>query len=315
MATQYRVLLYNSALFELRFQAAPFSGSLKQYSQHNYETFFFIINGFRATLAVGGGAFGVGVERVFLGGGKMSIVVDNLTVSYQSRPAIQNVAMTFPEGCMYAIFGPNGAGKSTLLKAIMGLQPCHTGAVHWQNLSRAQLAYLPQQADVDRSQPMTVFELAAMGLWYEIGFFGRVSAAQRERVQAALNRVAMQDFAQRTISELSNGQFQRVLLARMLVQDAKFLLLDEPFNAVDAKTTMMLLEILRQENQAGKAVVAVLHDMEQVRTYFPNTLLIAKEKVACGNTADVLNDEHLRRANTLAHATTDETWGETLQAA
>lgn len=101
--------------------------------------------------------------------------------------------------------------------------------------------------------------------------FGGVNAAQRQRVQAALNRVEMGDFAHRAISELSNGQFQRVLLARMLVQDAKFLLLDEPFNAVDAKTTYALLEVLRQENRNGKGIVAVLHDYEQVRAYFPHT--------------------------------------------
>lgn len=275
-----------------------------------YEIIFPFINRLVATFGVGDGHYFPNLGRVFLGGGKMSIVVENLTVSYQARPAVHHVNMEFPDGCMYAIFGPNGAGKSTLLKAIMGLLRCSTGAVHWQGLGRQELAYLPQQSDVDRSQPMTVFELAAMGLWYEIGFFGNVNAAQRERVQAALKRVEMGDFAERAISELSNGQFQRVLLARMLVQNAKFLLLDEPFNAVDAKTTYALLDVLRQENQAGKAVVAVLHDYEQVRAYFPNTLLIAREKVACGKTEDVLCDELLLKANNLAQAAEDSEWCE-----
>ena len=240
----------------------------------------------------------------------MSIVVENLTVSYQTHAAVHHVDMLFPDSEMYAIFGPNGAGKSTLLKAIMGLLRCSTGAVHWQNMTRRDLAYLPQQSDVDRSQPMTVFELAAMGLWYEIGFFGRVLAAQHERIVAALNRVELGEFANRMISELSNGQFQRVLLARMLVQDAKFLLLDEPFNAVDAKTTYALLDVLRQENKNGKAVVAVLHDYEQVRAYFPNTLLLAREKVANGKTENVLRDDLLLRANNLAQAAEDEAWCE-----
>ncbi|ULJ61137.1 metal ABC transporter ATP-binding protein [Wielerella bovis] len=238
----------------------------------------------------------------------MSILINNLTISYQARPAVHHVDMEFPDACMYAIFGPNGAGKSTLLKAIMGLLPYSTGTIHWQNMQRRDLAYLPQQSDVDRSQPMSVFELAAMGLWYEIGFFGNVSAAQRERVQAALQRVEMGDFVQRSISELSNGQFQRVLFARMLVQDAKFLLLDEPFNAVDAKTTFALLEVLRQENRNGKAIVAVLHDYEQVRAYFPHTFLMAREKVACGKTEDVLCDELLLKANALAQAAEEDEW-------
>lgn len=143
--------------------------------------------------------------------------------------------MQFDDASMWAIFGPNGAGKSTLLKAVMGLLKCNTGKVSWQGISRRDIAYLPQQADIDRSQPMTVFELAAMGLWYEIGFFGGVNAAQKKRVMQALERVEMAEFAHRQIGHLSNGQFQRVLFARMLAQDAKFLLLDEPFNAVDAK--------------------------------------------------------------------------------
>lgn len=240
----------------------------------------------------------------------MSILIKNLTVSYQARPAVHHVDMIFPTGCMYAIFGPNGAGKSTLLKTMMGLLRCNTGSVEWQNLQRADIAYLPQQSDVDRSQPMSVFELAAMGLWYEIGCFGCVNPTQRERVQAALNRVDMGDFANRTINELSNGQFQRVLLARMLVQNAKFLLLDEPFNAVDAKTTYALLDVLRQENRQGKAVIAVLHDYEQVRAYFPHTFLIAREKIADGKTENVLTDELLSRANALAQAAEDDDWCE-----
>lgn len=240
----------------------------------------------------------------------MSIILDNLTVSYHARPAVHHVHMTFEKGCMYAIFGPNGAGKSTLLKAMMGLLPCNTGSVQWQGLQRRDIAYLPQQSDIDRSQPMNVFELAAMGLWYEIGCFGRVSAAQKQRVQAALERVEMWDLADRGIGALSNGQFQRVLLARMLVQDAQFLLLDEPFNAVDAKTTYALLDVLRQENRSGRAVIAVLHDYEQVRAYFPYTLLIAREKVACGKTEDVLCEEMLAKANVLARKAEEDAWCE-----
>lgn len=227
----------------------------------------------------------------------MSIVVDNLTVSYQRRPAIHHVSMNFSDHSMWAIFGPNGAGKSTLLKAIMGLEKAETGRVQWQGLQRKDIAYLPQQAEVDRNQPMTVFELAAMGLWYEIGFFGRVNAAQRQRVYEALERVEMREFAERSIAHLSNGQFQRVLFAHMLAQNAKFLLLDEPFNHIDARTTYALLDVLRHCHQDGQAVVAVLHDYEQVRAYFPQTVLLAREKITDGATEQVLTDEFLLQAN------------------
>ena len=225
------------------------------------------------------------------------ISIRNVSHKIGSQLILDDVSLEIPQGGITALIGPNGAGKSTLLKAIMGLQKTDTGSVRYENMARKDIAYLPQQSDIDRSQPMTVFELAAMGLWYEIGFFGRVNAAQKKRVMAALERVEMQDFATRQIAHLSNGQFQRVLFARMLVQDAKFLLLDEPFNAVDARTTYALLEVLRQCHQDGQAVIAVLHDYEQVRAYFANTLLLAREKVAAGATENVLTDEFLTQAN------------------
>ena len=239
----------------------------------------------------------------------MGIAIHNLTVSYRRRPAVHHLDMQFADGAMWAIFGPNGAGKSTLLKSLMGLIKADTGHIEWQGLRRQDIAYLPQQSDIDRGQPMSVYELAAMGLWYEIGFFGKVNAAQHARIQAALAQVEMADFAKRPIGQLSNGQFQRVLFARMLVQNAKVLLLDEPFNAVDAKTTFALLEVLRQyHSRQHCTVVAVLHDYEQVRAYFPNTVLLAREKVAAGRTEAVLTDSHLQQANIAMQKHDSDEW-------
>ncbi|WP_311397727.1 metal ABC transporter ATP-binding protein [Neisseria cinerea] len=227
----------------------------------------------------------------------MSIIVENLTVSYHRRPAVHHVDITFEEHSMWAVFGPNGAGKSTFLKSLMGLQPLDTGSIRLDGLTRQNIAYLPQQSDIDRSQPMTVFDLAAMGLWYEIGFFKGINSTQKQRVHEALERVGMQRFAGRQIAYLSNGQFQRVLFARMLVQNAKFLLLDEPFNAVDARTTYELLDILQKCHCNGHAIIAVLHDYEQVRAYFPNTMLLAREKIAAGATETILTEAYLTQAN------------------
>ena len=117
----------------------------------------------------------------------MSIVVDNLTISYHRHPAVHHLGCRFDEGSMWAICGPNGAGKSTLLKAIMGLLKSDTGSVSWPQLSRPDIAYLPQQADIDRSQPMSVYELAALGLWYEIGFFGGLNRHQHQRVKQQID--------------------------------------------------------------------------------------------------------------------------------
>lgn len=201
-------------------------------------------------------------------------------------------------GEMWAVIGPNGAGKSTLLKAMMGLIKADTGCVDWQGITCKDIAYLPQQSDIDRSQPLSVYELAAMGLWHEIGFFGSVSPTQHKRVHAALAQVGMSDFFAHGIGQLSNGQFQRVLFARLLVQNAKVLLLDEPFNAVDVRTTEVLLEMLcRHQAQTGCLLIAVLHNNEQVRQYFPYALMLAREYVTAGKTDEVLSAAHFQAAN------------------
>ena len=239
----------------------------------------------------------------------MAIVLDNITVSYRSVPAVHHAYARFEPGSSWAIFGPNGAGKSTLLKAVMRLLPCDTGSVQWQGLQRRDLAYLPQQAEIDRSLPMTVAELTALGLWHELGAFGGIRRAQRARVLQALEQVGMAAFAQRQIAALSRGQFQRVLFARMLVQDARFLLLDEPFNAMDAYTTQSLLMLLRQCQQQGKGIIAVVHDAAQARQWFDQALLLAREVMACGPAQQVLSDANLQRASSFRQdAATDDEW-------
>lgn len=227
----------------------------------------------------------------------MAIVLDNITCSYRSVPAVHHACARFEQGQAWAIVGPNGAGKSTLLKAIMGLLPVDTGEVQWQGLRRADLAYLPQQSEIDRSLPVSVLELTALGLWHEMGLFGGLRKAQRARVLQALQRVGMDDLADRPISALSGGQFQRVLFARLLVQDAKFLLLDEPFAGMDARTTATLLSVLADSVQQGKGVIAVVHDREQARTQFDHTLLIAREVLASGASRAVLTPANLQRAD------------------
>ncbi|MBR7059990.1 MAG: metal ABC transporter ATP-binding protein [Neisseriaceae bacterium] len=238
----------------------------------------------------------------------MPICAENITVSYSHFPAVHHVSITFNEGESWAVCGPNGAGKSTLLKALMGLEKCDTGHIHLQGLSRNDITYLPQLSEIDRSQPMSVFELAMSGLWYEIGSFGGINNEQKQRIFNALSRVGMQQDANRLISQLSNGQFQRVLFARMLVQKAKFLLLDEPFNAIDEQTTNALLNILTVCRKDGQGVIAVLHDDRQVRNFFSHTLLMAREKVAAGKTEEVLTRENLQRASLFRQDTFTEQW-------
>ncbi|MEN9891688.1 MAG: hypothetical protein RLY78_1983 [Pseudomonadota bacterium] len=231
---------------------------------------------------------------------EVALRVRDLTIAWRGHPAVHHLNGRFARGQLTAVVGPNGAGKSTLLGALAGQHPGHEG--HVERAADLRLAWLPQLSAIDRSFPVRVDELVAMGLWAEIGAFGRVSAAQRQRIAAALSAVGLAGFERRWLGELSVGQAQRVLFARLVVQDAGLILLDEPFSAIDARTRDDLLRLLGQWRDEGRTVIAVLHEMEPVRLHFDETLLLAREAIAWGPTAEVLTDAHLRRARHMAEA-------------
>jgi zinc/manganese transport system ATP-binding protein len=228
----------------------------------------------------------------------------DLTVAYRGHPAVHHLSGQFRPGALTAIVGPNGAGKSTLLGAIAGLVQQRQGRVEGriERPASLRMAYLPQAADLDRSFPVRVHELVATGLWAQLGSFGAVRAAERARISEALAAVGLGGFEQRLLGELSAGQAQRVLFARVLLQNATLILLDEPFNAIDARTTADLLALLQRWRSEQRTVIAVLHDLEQVRSGFDEVLLLAREKVAWGPTAEVLRAELLFRARQMAEA-------------
>ena len=229
------------------------------------------------------------------------ITLDNLTVSYRQHPALHHVNAQLARGSLTAVVGPNGSGKSTLLKSIMGLQPA-TGGRITVAASRERIAYLPQLTEIDRSFPIDVQDCVLLGCWPSQGAWGGAGATGLARVASALHAVGLEGFGRRPIGSLSSGQLQRMLFARLLVQDAEVILLDEPFNAMDSKTTSTLLALIQRWHQQQRTVVAVLHDDAQVRAQFPQTLLLARELVACGPTAQVMTEVNLRRARAMAEA-------------
>lgn len=202
--------------------------------------------------------------------------------------------MDVASGSLVAVVGPNGAGKSTLIKALAGQLRPIGGEVH--GMAHQRVAWLPQQSSVDRSFPITVQELVLLGLWHAVGALGRYTAAHRQACHDALGAVGLHGFEHRSIGTLSGGQMQRALFARLMLQDAPVVLLDEPFAAVDQRTTHDLLALLHRWHAEGKTVVAVLHDLAQVRAHFPLTLLLAREPVAWGATEDVLTEANWQRA-------------------
>jgi zinc/manganese transport system ATP-binding protein len=232
-----------------------------------------------------------------------AVAFEDLTLGYERHPAVHHLRGAVAPGDLMAIVGPNGAGKSTLLKGIAGLLRPLQGRIRLSSgLRHRDIAYLPQQADLDRRFPIAVRDLVAMGLWREIGMFGRVGGALADRVDAAIAAVGLAGFERRPIGSLSGGEAQRALFARLLVQDARVILLDEPFTAIDTRTAADLLDLVRRWHGERRTVIAVLHDLDTVSAVFPKALLLAREPVAMGPTAQVLAPQNLLRARRLVEA-------------
>ena len=208
-------------------------------------------------------------------------------------------------GALLAVVGPNGAGKSTLFRGLVGILKPLAGSIVTGGLDARDIAYLPQTADIDRSFPISVFDFVGTGLWRSTGFFGGMGKAARDRIAQALAAVGLNGFENRAIGTLSGGQMQRMLFARVLLQDARLIVLDEPFNAIDAKTSADLLALVKRWHAEKRTVLAALHDIDLVRGHFPETLLLAREPVAWGATAEVLTAENLSEARRMCEAFDD----------
>jgi len=231
-----------------------------------------------------------------------SLTLRNLTLGYDRHPAVHHLNGTVEEGSLTAVAGPNGAGKSTLFKAVAGALKPLSGTIERNGFSARDIAYLPQAAEIDRTFPISVYDMVAMGLWRQKGAFGGIGRRDRAAIEAGIAAVGLTGFEQRSIGTLSGGQLQRMLFARLLVQNSRFIVLDEPFSAIDSKTVADLMWLLRQWHRERRTVLAATHDIELIRANFPRTLLLAREPVAWGATRDVLTPENIDRARHMCEA-------------
>jgi zinc/manganese transport system ATP-binding protein len=226
----------------------------------------------------------------------------NLTLGYERHPAVHHLNGTVERGALLAVVGPNGAGKSTLFKGVAGALKPLAGTIDRDGLDAGQIAYLPQLAEIDRSFPISLYDMVAMGLMRAKGLFGGITAKDHHVIEHAIEALGLTGFEQRAICTLSGGQMQRMLFARLLIQDAPIIVLDEPFAAIDERTATDLLRLVRRWHNEGRTVLAALHDIDLVRTHFPETLLLAREPVAWGATAKVLTPENLGKARLMCEA-------------
>jgi zinc/manganese transport system ATP-binding protein len=231
-----------------------------------------------------------------------SIVLHDLTLGYDGHPAVHHLSGVFAGGSMTAVIGPNGSGKSTLLKGLTGMLHPLGGRIERGSLRTSQFAYLPQQVEIDHSFPITVLDTVALGLWHRLGMFGGMKQEQWQQARQALAAVGLEGFDRRAIGNLSVGQFQRVLFARLMLQDCPVILLDEPFTSIDARTTVDLLDVVQRWHAESRTIIVVLHNLEQVRSFFPRTLMLAREPIGWGETAEILTSENLQNARRMSEA-------------
>lgn len=226
------------------------------------------------------------------------IEMKNLSVSYQGQLALEPTSLTIKGPTITGIIGPNGAGKSTLIKGMLGIvesegQTFLDRKPMKQELSK--IAYVEQKIHIDYNFPIKVKECVSLGLYPKIKLCQRLKASDWEKVARALKIVGLEEFAERQISQLSGGQFQRVLIARCLVQEADYIFLDEPFVGIDSVSEEIIMETLRQLRKAGKTILIVHHDLSKVVAYFDQVLLLNKEVIAFGSTESTFTKENMQK--------------------
>ncbi|MDE2361908.1 MAG: ABC transporter ATP-binding protein [Hyphomicrobiales bacterium] len=235
-----------------------------------------------------------------------ALSLSDVTLGYDGHPAVHHLTGRFEPGSLTAVCGPNGAGKSTLVKALAGVLKPIGGRIDRGGLLARDIGYLPQAAEIDRAFPIDVFDFVALGRIRRAGLFGRLGAADRKAAQEAISAVGLEGLERRQIGALSGGQTQRMMFARLMAQDSRVILLDEPFAAVDERTMGDLVGLIAQWHAQGRTLVAVLHDFALVRAYFPRTLLLARECIAWGPTDDALAASNLAKAQAMSEAFDDD---------
>nr|WP_210404109.1 metal ABC transporter ATP-binding protein [Chroococcidiopsis sp. TS-821] len=228
-----------------------------------------------------------------------AITVSHLGVQYRNVEALHDVNLAIYPGRITGIIGPNGAGKSTLIKAMLGLIPASGTVLYQGKPLKSQLdkvAYVPQRSAIDWSYPATVWDVVLMGRVRKAGWFRRFSHVSRQVAAAALERVGMSEYRDRSIGQLSGGQQQRVFIARALAEEAEVFCFDEPLAGIDKKTEAVIFDIFHELAAAGKTVIVVNHDLGEAITNFDDLILLNKEVIASGSRQTVLQPENMSRA-------------------
>ena len=232
----------------------------------------------------------------------MSAVLEirNLAIGYPGLTLFRGLSMDVERGSTLAVLGANGSGKSTFVKMLLGLTEPLSGKLSWPGGRPKEVGYLAQMAEFDRRFPLRVRDLAAMGAWNGFGLNRGLDHKAQADVASALDAAGVGDIADQSLHTLSGGQLQRVLFARVIMQDAPLILLDEPFAAVDQTTEAHLLKLIDRWRNEGRAVILVVHDLSSVLDHCDHALLLGNGQACHGRVDTVLTPERLVAQNYLS---------------
>ena len=223
------------------------------------------------------------------------IVSDGCCVQIGNTQALDDVTFSITKGKKVAVVGPNGGGKSTLFNALTGLAPVVNGSLKINGLdpqdAKGTISYVPQKDLINRNFPLSVKQVVEMGLITRnsLNLFARKQI--NLKIEEALENVGLSDKINENINNLSGGQFQRVLIARGLAQDADIILLDEAFSAVDVGAQEDIMSLISDINLDGKTILVATHDINNLEEKFDEVLCLNRHCCAYGDPSEVLTED------------------------
>ncbi|MBU6149754.1 MAG: metal ABC transporter ATP-binding protein [Verrucomicrobia bacterium] len=224
--------------------------------------------------------------------GKKTIKLENICVYYGKKCAIWDISLELKSHTLTGILGPNGSGKSTLVQAILGLIPTTSGKT---SLNGATIAYVPQKKEMDLDFPISIFDLVMMGSFQRLNWLKWFNKKEKMQALSIMESLGISEIKERQIQEVSGGQLQRAIVARALLQDADFYILDEPFTGIDFATEKLLIEVFRKLRDQGKGVILVHHDLGNVEELFDHVIMVNSRLVQEGPTKIAFNKDSIQK--------------------
>jgi len=224
--------------------------------------------------------------------------VSEISAKYGGNSVLKDISFSISCGNRLAVIGPNGAGKSTLLRILAGIKKRSSGEVLWQQKPLAnwnkEIAYLPQIDSHQTNFPITVREVIAMGRYPQVSFWKKFSKTDHDKVDEAMEIMELTHLANRQIDQLSGGQQQRTYIARCLAQEAHVILLDEPFNGLDAESRTHLSHTLQTLTEKGHLIIASHHNLDTVTTLFDYVLAVEHTQIHYGPSQEAMASKEVQ---------------------